>query len=852
MSTGGGPLMQIAAIGLENNYLSTNPEVTYFINKFKRHTNFSIESIQQQLNDAPLPNNKLTVKIDRKGDLIHKCYLEFTVPEILSANDTAESDIWEANKSYVVDDVVRATSIATAIGQAELIQNIDGAATGYKFGSSVAINNNGTFITVGATAEKDLSVGGSFNIYGAVYVYQLNNEIWTFREVIRGNTHSGKFGSSVGISDDGNRIVVGAVDSHISGGTSNSNHGYVKVYEWDGSNYNLKGRVLVGAANYDMGDKVAISGDGQLVCACATGFSSGKGKVRIFRFDTDWTLVAELDGTQNDARFGKGISISENGDLTNTVFAIGEPSYDIGGLSGGDHGRVHVYNWDPLGTRPAGIPDPGIAGYWELKGPIFEGSEGTFSGQTILGTGIDLTSTGDSIILSEPAADIGGDTNGLVYIYDWNGTSWIQRGDILSGPLFSYFGDSVTISNDSNTVCITGTSSVSNIYNWNINENGGAGAWVQTIPTITPARLGVMSKDGLTHLAGIQSLNSNTGNVFINKLYRSGIYKCIQSGTSNVSEPTWLEITNTTDNSVIWVRYNTNIDGTSDDPFYKSRPITSTQLFKTYDFIDYITVKIEGKTIVKHNSKWMEIWNDLTVPEGKREGLNNLLQIGANSSVRGGVNILRLPLQFWFCKNPSLALPIIALQSEDVTIDIKLKDFISTDLLNLNLWVDYIFLGETERKWFALNNHEYVIDQVQTTGIEYIKNVSKIRLDFNHPVKELIWKLDNNNNHKIKSVGLQLNGEDMFKKKSSEHFSLIQRYNYHTGSNNNNGIYVHSFALSPEDHNPTGSLNFSKIENAELLLTLDSTAIDPNVEIFAVNHNVLSIKNGMGYVKWSS
>lgn len=878
MSTGGGSgaLMQIAAIGVENRYLTIDPEITYFVSKYNKHTNFATESIQQQLNDAPLPNNKLTVNIDRKGDLIYKSYLEFTVPPINTSTNTENATAWQANNEYMIDDIVKASSLTTGIGESQLITTIPSNGDGSEaFGGSsgpgspntVVINADGT---VAAIYGNGIIGGNTAQRYGIVKIYGLDNGIWKERDILEGNTHQGFYGRALALSGDGNILVVGAYRSNIGGGQGGSaSRGYTKVYEWNGTNYAQKGNVITsGIDGAQEGYSVAISKDGNLVATAANKYprplpnqADKAGRIRLYRFDNGWVNTGIIRGDQDDAEFGSSLYLSDIGDCTNTVVVIGECSYNT---STNDTGRVHVYNWDPAETNLDGITPP-VPGYWKQRGSILVGREGPQSIGSLFGYSVAGNSTCD--IIAVGAIETDGDSTlpfsitppyqdldrGEVYIYEWNGTDYIQKGKTLIGTQFDNLGRSISFDTSGNHICVSSALYLTNnpgnayVYKWDDTQ------WVLTIPRIPEIRNAQMSKDGLTIVGGNSMYNFNEGIGKIVKLYRSGLYRCIQSGTSNSSEPTWEETTNNIDNSVIWERYDTDLDAiVTSSPFYMARQISTSNLTSVYDFIDYISVSIEGKPIVTHNSKWLKIWNNLTVPEGKRSGLNSLLQIGSNSSLIGGSNVLRLPLQFWFCRNPSAALPIIALQSDDITIDIKLKNFVSSDLSRLEFWVDYVFLDDVERQKFALSDHKYLIDQVQTTGVEYINKISKIRLDFNHPVKEIVWQLDSSNHNKLDKVGLELNGENIFKKKSADYFSHVQRYNFHTGSNVGNYIYVHSFSLAPEDHNPSGTINFSRIDNAELLLDLNNSAVNANVEVFAVNYNVLIIKNGYGHVLFSS
>jgi hypothetical protein len=168
------------------------------------------------------------------------------------------------------------------------------------------------------------------------------------------------------------------------------------------------------------------------------------------------------------------------------------------------------------------------------------------------------------------------------------------------------------------------------------------------------------------------------------------------------------------------------------------------------DLINSVEIEIGGQKIDKHYGDWLNIWTQLSTSASKNVGLEELLNLkkGKYSYV---------PLQFWFCRNPGLALPLIALQYHEVKLKIEFtKDKAggscngamceltpdSADWTTASLWVDYIYLDTDERRRFAQVSHEYLIEQLQFTGTETLESgsSSNVRLNFNHPVKELIWR----------------------------------------------------------------------------------------------------------------
>ena len=317
-----------------------------------------------------------------------------------------------------------------------------------------------------------------------------------------------------------------------------------------------------------------------------------------------------------------------------------------------------------------------------------------------------------------------------------------------------------------------------------------------------------------------------------------------------------------------------------------------------------VVVEIGGQQIDKHYSDWMFIWNELSLPIGKRYGYDKM--VGADGDMLSTVTNdkstkLYIPLEFWFCRNIGLALPLIALQYHEVKFKIEFSEIDEiafkyndarteasdsglteedkTKIGNLvcNIFVDYIFLDTDERRKFAQLSHEYLIEQLQFTGEEQFNQ--QIRLNFNHPVKELVWvskwyqnnlgdannSLVNWNNYssedKIFDSGInsftqasiKLNGNDRIAAREARYFDLVQPYQHHTNIPKNGGINVYSFALKPEEHQPSGTLNMSRIDSAHLHVKMDNAIKKTGtVLIYAINYNVLRILSGMGGLAYSN
>jgi len=321
-------------------------------------------------------------------------------------------------------------------------------------------------------------------------------------------------------------------------------------------------------------------------------------------------------------------------------------------------------------------------------------------------------------------------------------------------------------------------------------------------------------------------------------------------------------------------------------------------------FINTVQLEIGGQQIDQHYSDWLHTYNEL-FNQGESSWAYRRLVDFTDGENAGITKRFYIPLIFFFNKNPGLALPLIALQYHEVRINFT---FEGTSVMTLagvdttmtptaTLWVDYVYLDTDERRRFASVSHEYLIDQLQFTGSETVapsasaKVSYNIRLNYNHPVKYLAWNFNGGSSRplgwyagNVSNVGiqneqlaplysakLQLNGHDRFKTRYGSYFNRVQPYQA-AGAAPNAGVYMYSFALRPNEHQPSGTCNFSRIDNATLNLTLkqastpvgnlsaivteDVTTVDAqaltNLNIYAVNYNVLRIMSGMGGLAYSN
>lgn len=345
--------------------------------------------------------------------------------------------------------------------------------------------------------------------------------------------------------------------------------------------------------------------------------------------------------------------------------------------------------------------------------------------------------------------------------------------------------------------------------------------------------------------------------------------------------------------------------------------------------IQEISFEVGEQEIDRQTGEWMEIWTQFTTPPGQRSALNemigrlepyNLVGITPGSS-SDGLHLL-IPLQFYFCNNPGLYLPLLALQYSPIRINITLRPLqqlfwipppvppatqegwmptctvqvdCTKQIVNMMLWGEYVYLDVEERRNFVNNTHEYIIEQVQYTppySLTAHQNNATISLDFNHPVKEMFFMVQRDTmilrnewfNYSNLAVGevtgpsifnyvnstsaggrldmitsarLQLDGYDRFMDRAPQYFRLQQPYDHHTTTPVNSYIYNYSFSLRPEDIQPTGTMNASRIDSIVWQIQMNTILTNPvlpvtqqrgscRIMVYGHNYNVFRVINGFG------
>lgn len=309
--------------------------------------------------------------------------------------------------------------------------------------------------------------------------------------------------------------------------------------------------------------------------------------------------------------------------------------------------------------------------------------------------------------------------------------------------------------------------------------------------------------------------------------------------------------------------------------------------------IDWVELQLGGEPIDRITGEMLDTWFELTTQLGTKNSLYNMIGkiITFNNTSQYNAVKLLVPLPFWFCRSVDRALPLISMQYTDVKIVVQFKQFdkcwyklTSTTpdsipiIKKAGLICNYIYLDVFERTKFAKQDmFEYLIEQFQQTNSYNVPsdiiNITS-RIYFNHPVKEIFWlyrstdALNANDYYNYSSVSnygtpnlkltepfdqiqLRYNGNDRFEELPATFFRLYQPYRNHS-CGTGQYIYMYSFAIDPENMQPSGTCNFSKIDNATLQFTCNPNISEGMISIYATNYNILRIKNGMCGLMFSS
>jgi len=322
-----------------------------------------------------------------------------------------------------------------------------------------------------------------------------------------------------------------------------------------------------------------------------------------------------------------------------------------------------------------------------------------------------------------------------------------------------------------------------------------------------------------------------------------------------------------------------------------------------------VELSIGGQRIDKCYQKWWRLYSELYLDSSKKA------QWGKMTSGSGNSVYLPLIFYFNRNPGLALPLIALQYHEVRLDFDLSSEFSGYTDGSTFKVWGNYIYLDTEERRRFSQKAHEYLIEQTQHTGTDTVtqNGTKQVRLSYNHPVKELVWCFNdgtvgnaaawnftsNSDNDSIvletdptaladsnafvpvEQVGaplyavgtggsgqrwieegtsgsygplsefkLVLNGQDRAKAQDGKFYNQVMPYMHHSGTPYP-GVYCYSFALRPEEHQPTGTCNFSRIDNAQVSVTLKNTA-KTTMHMFATNYNVLRVQSGMGGLAFSN
>jgi hypothetical protein len=323
--------------------------------------------------------------------------------------------------------------------------------------------------------------------------------------------------------------------------------------------------------------------------------------------------------------------------------------------------------------------------------------------------------------------------------------------------------------------------------------------------------------------------------------------------------------------------------------------------------IDRVEIEIGGQVIERQYGEWLNIWYELTGNKDNDDGYNKMIgNVPSLTTFDRTVKPeykLYIPLQFWFCKHNGLSIPLVALQYHDVALRLKLRkleecaymeegqliavpEFVDQLYLNeivddlgkevtVRIFADYIYLESQERKRFSQASHEYMIEQLQIDEFRDVRfQRNKYLLDFQHPCKFIAWVVqkqsyrensdgynqcrwdnyslnDDNTDNIVTNSYVTLHGLDVARRKSGSYYNYVQPYQYFKNVPSD-GLNVYSFCLNPMEYQPSGSLNFSRMNKAFLNLELDGSLFPVDQEpehltmrTYTVNFNIIRIISGM-------
>lgn len=306
--------------------------------------------------------------------------------------------------------------------------------------------------------------------------------------------------------------------------------------------------------------------------------------------------------------------------------------------------------------------------------------------------------------------------------------------------------------------------------------------------------------------------------------------------------------------------------------------------------IKYVDIVVGGQPIERHYGEWLEMYSEMYLNDEKRRDYGAMIgKYDSDISLETNATANRtyyIPLRFWFCQNYGLSLPLIALLNHEVRINVEFRDLTevtkadavitaptqssdsaTASFVDASLYVDYIYLDDEEKARYARQPHEYLIERIQRQSdraIDASTANDRVKLQFTDPVKELIWGITTDANLEVNTstgnnlmkfsstsgadtfstLTIQMKGQARFSTRNADYFRLVQPYQHNKASRRKH-IYSYSFALQPEEHQPTGTVNMSRMDEADMFFTFtQNDVVASQLKVYAVSYNILRILRG--------
>ena len=319
-----------------------------------------------------------------------------------------------------------------------------------------------------------------------------------------------------------------------------------------------------------------------------------------------------------------------------------------------------------------------------------------------------------------------------------------------------------------------------------------------------------------------------------------------------------------------------------------------------WNIMNNIELQIGGIIIDRQYSIWLHLWNELFENILKKSDYDYFFCKNSNGYTFDNTEkdsmYLYLPLKFFFNRHIGLSLPLISIRNQEILFKVKLESLNNliytdydgsdiNDLIKINdikILTNFIYLDQDERSKFAQASHEYLIEQVNKTSYNRLKSDEiNLELNLNHPTKYYILTLQNksdidsykfyndytgnftytvtnnfpnidtNKNNTVNNAQLELNGVDRTSNYDGSYYNYVTSYetNINTPAD---GINFYSFALNPNDIQPSGTCNFSRLNRKTIKLSLTDeflTRISSSdyilINFLSVNYNILKFNKGL-------